>query len=43
MVAGDFESSEFGDGHDDLMGVLTGRQAPAGQVLNPLPSPVNPR
>jgi predicted extracellular nuclease len=42
VVLGDFDASEFDDGHDDLLGVVAGRPAARGQVLDFQASPVAP-
>lgn len=42
VVLGDFEASEFNDGHADLMGVLSGRLAARKGVLDFQSSPVSP-
>jgi predicted extracellular nuclease len=40
VVLGDFNASEFSDGHADLLGLVTGRPTPRGKVLSFLASPV---
>jgi predicted extracellular nuclease len=40
VVLGDFNASEFNDGHADLLGLVTGRPAARGKVLSYLASPV---
>jgi predicted extracellular nuclease len=40
VVLGDFNASEFDDGHADLLGLVTGRPAARGKVLSFLGSPV---
>ena len=40
VVLGDFNASEFNDGHADLLGLVTGRPTARGKVLSFLGSPV---
>lgn len=40
VLLGDFNAFEFNDGYVDVMGVLTGREAPADQVLQYVDSPI---
>ena len=40
VVLGDFNASEFDDGHADLLGLVTGRPTARGKVLSFLGSPV---
>lgn len=42
VVLGNMESNEFSDGHADLLGILTGREALPQHVLRHAGSPVNP-
>jgi len=42
VVLGGFESNEFSDGHDDLMGLLTGRSASRRELLAHADSPMSP-
>lgn len=42
VVLGNFQANEFNDGHADLLGVLTGREAAANHVLEHIGSPINP-
>lgn len=40
VLLGDFNAFEFNDGLVDTMGIITGREAPAGAVLLPVDSPI---
>jgi predicted extracellular nuclease len=40
VVLGDFNTSEFNDGHADLLGLITGRPTARGKVLSFLASPI---
>ena len=40
VVLGDFNAFEFNDGYADVMGIITGREAAASEVLNHVASPV---
>lgn len=40
VLLGDFNAFEFNDGYTDSMGVITGRESPAGSVLNYVDSPI---
>jgi hypothetical protein len=44
IVLGDFDASEFSDGHGDLMAAVTGREAPSragpDSIGGPIPSPL---
>ena len=40
VLVGDFNAFEFNDGYADSMGIITGREAPATEVLNYVDSPV---
>lgn len=42
LLLGDFNAYEFSDGLADVMGIVTGQQAPANEVLTWLDSPVFP-
>ena len=42
VVLGGFESNEFSDGQDDLMGLLTGQRASQDGASNAANSPINP-